>query len=507
MDEDDPLVALRNARSRFIAGFHGQCDSLEKLTVAAAAAAAAPRRATARNLAHRLVGLAGTIGFKTVSTRAAELESLLGTSGPYDPALGHDLARGLREAFTNDLASPPEWALETPTPASPLTILLVEDDGEQRAVIGAHLRTAGHVVQELSAGDQVLDHVRAHGPSLVLLDVEMPGLNGFTVCRLLKADPDLCGIPVIILTTRDALDDRMTGLTLGADEFLPKPVDLRELLLRIQRLGDRNAALAEARAVSDLLSYPAFVAAARGPLSAGPGAIALVRVPTGPQQLTVVEAFRFEVRRRDIVGRYNDNHLALLLPGMTAGAARDRLRDVLGTLHENGHTGLTAGIAGTAGGATTVEAVLAEADEALALARVNGELAATRSSRGPAEEARRQRRLVLADDDPEVARIVDAHMRVEGFSTTIAFDGQQALEAVEREQPDVLILDLMMPKMTGFDVLHRMRALADKPRVIVLSARGREQDVTRAFDLGADDYMMKPFSPQELRARIGRLLR
>ena len=114
---------------------------------------------------------------------------------------------------------------------------------------------------------------------------------------------------------------------------------------------------------------------------------------------------------------------------------------------------------------------------------------------------------MLADDDPEVARIVDAHMRVDGFSTTIAFDGQQALEAVEREQPDVLILDLMMPKMTGFDVLHRIRALADKPRVIVLSARGREQDVTRAFDLGADDYMMKPFSPQELRARIGRLLR
>ena len=54
----------------------------------------------------------------------------------------------------------------------------------------------------------------------------------------------------------------------------------------------------------------------------------------------------------------------------------------------------------------------------------------------------------------------------------------------------------MMPKMTGFDVLHRIRALANKPRVIVLSARGREQDVTRAFDLGADDYMMKPFSPQ-----------
>jgi DNA-binding response OmpR family regulator len=223
-------------------------------------------------------------------------------------------------------------------------------------------------VQEPGAGDQVIDHVRAHWPSVVLLDIEMPGLNGFSVCRLLEADPELSAIPVIISHHAGRARRSDDGLTLGADEFLPKPVDLRELLVRIQRLAGRTAAAAESRAAADLLSYPAFVAAARGPLSTGPEAVALVRV--------------------------------------------------------------------------------------------------------------------LPDDDPEVARIVDAHMRVDGFSTTIAFDGQQALEAVEREQPDVLMLDLMMPKMTGFDVLHRMRALAQKPRVIVLSARGREQDVTRAFDLG-----------------------
>jgi two-component system, cell cycle response regulator len=507
MDEDDPLVALRSARSRFIAGFHGQCDSLEVLTAAAAPGGTTPERTAARKLVHRIVGLAGTIGFKSLSIRAAELESLLASADPYDPNHARALTGALREAFTADLAAPPDWAVDPATPSSPLTILLVEDDAEQRSVVGAYLRAAGHTVQELGAGDQVLDHVRQQGPSLVLLDVEMPGLNGFSVCRLLKADPELSSIPVIIITTRDALDDRMTGLTLGADEFLSKPVDLRELLLRIQRIAGRLVAGAESRAPADLLGYPAFVAAARGPISAGPGTIALVRVPAGPGQAAALDAFRFEVRRRDVVGRYNDSHLVLLLPGMTAAAARDRLRDVLRTMGENGHTGLAAGVAGAAGGAATVEGLVAEADEALAQARVSGDLAATRSARPAQETARRQRRLVLADDDPEVARIVDAHMRAEGFSTTLAFDGQQAVEAVEREQPDVLILDLMMPKMTGFDVLHRLRALAVKPRVIVLSARGREQDVTRAFDLGADDYMMKPFSPQELRARIGRLLR
>jgi DNA-binding response OmpR family regulator len=274
----------------------------------------------------------------------------------------------MREAFSNDLAYPPDWAVDPATSPSNLTVLLVEDDPEQRAVVGAYLRAAGYGVQEPGAGDHVIDHVRAHWPSVVLLDIEMPGLNGFSVCRLLEADPELSAIPVIISHHAGRARRSDDGLTLGADEFLPKAVDLRELLVRIQRLAGRTAAAAESRAAADLLSYPAFVAAARGPLSTGPEAVALVRV--------------------------------------------------------------------------------------------------------------------LPDDDPEVARIVDAHMRVDGFSTTIAFDGQQALEAVEREQPDVLMLDLMMPKMTGFDVLHRMRALAQKPRVIVLSARGREQDVTRAFDLG-----------------------
>jgi PleD family two-component response regulator len=281
---------------------------------------------------------------------------------------------------------------------------------------------------------------------------------------------------------------------------------MRELLLRVQRTADRAAAPAVSLDRSDTLAYPTFVSAARAPLAAGPAAVALVRLAPG-SSADAIKAFRHEVRRRDIVGRYDEHHLVLLLPGMTAAGARDRLAAIIADLEESGHRGFVAGIAGAAGGAAAIESLVAEADEALAQARVRGEPAALRTSRDRTIQQVRPRHLVLADDDPEVARIVDAHMRAEGFETTVVFDGQLALEAVERERPDVLVLDLMMPKLTGFDVLHRLRALAEKPRVIVLSARGREEDVTRAFDLGADDYVMKPFSPQELRARIGRLLR
>ncbi len=508
MLDDDPLVALRETRSRFIAAFPAQCEAVEQLAVDAAGDRGRPERAAAWHQVHRVTRLAGTIGLPGLSTRAAALESLLLTRGPYDPQLARDLARAMADAFASDLATPPDWAFDAPRPARSSSVLVVEGDPDQRSIVTACLRGAGHDVQELASGERVAEHARTLRPSVILLDDELPGIDVCTVCRLLKADPELAGIAVMILTTRPSLDHQLIGLTLGADDLLRKPVDTGDLLVRVRRLSGRVPA-ADPPEPADALTYPLFVSAARILLSVGPAAVALVRVPRGAAGAGAVKAFRQEVRRRDILGRYNDTHLVLLLPGMTATAARDRLRDVIRSLQEAGHEGVTAGIAGAAGGASTVEALFTEADEALAEARAHGEIAATRGTRPTSGVAASVRHLVLADDDPAAAQIVDAYMRAEGFSTTLALDGPQALDAVTRERPDVLVLDLMQPGMTGFDVLLGVRALAEnaKPRVIVLSGPGREEDVTHAFDLGADDYMLKPVSPRELHARIVGLLR
>lgn len=118
------------------------------------------------------------------------------------------------------------------------------------------------------------------------------------------------------------------------------------------------------------------------------------------------------------------------------------------------------------------------------------------------------RTAVIADDDPDVTRIVDAQMRAAGYQTILAFDGDETLAAVRAHNPDILVLDLMMPKRSGFDVLAELRdGAGPRPRTIVLSALAREEDTLRAFELGADDYMTKPFNPQELIARITRLLK
>ncbi|HXG56240.1 MAG TPA: response regulator [Vicinamibacterales bacterium] len=520
-DVDEALAAMMDARARFIAGFPAQCAAIQHLIATAASTPASPARASLLQTAHRMTGLAGTIGFPTVSVRASELEGLARDGAMLDGELAADMLAGLREAFTNDLSRPPEWTSSAGPQGDSVSILVIEDDPDQLVLVTGYLRSAGHRPVGLTSGDGVLEHMRLNRPALVLLDVDLPGADGFAVCRLIKADPDFSSVPVMFLTTRHTLDDRMVGLTLGADEFLTKPVDMRELLLRVQRLSARTAsrtplepprAPLAPEAVAPLeqeLAYDAFVHVASAQLAKGPTALALVRVPAGRAGVAAASALQKEIRRRDIVGRYSETHLLLLLPGLTADAACGRARDIVSTLIAEGHGDVNAGVAASTGTDTTIEALIGEADAGLSEARYLGLPVAMRTQRqGVAVDAKPAARvIVLADDDPDVIRIVDAQMRAEGFRTVVAFDGEQAFNAVQKESPDVLVLDMMMPKMTGFEVLARLRGLPSRPKVVVLSGRGREDDVTKAFELGADDYMIKPFSPQELRARIGRLLR
>jgi DNA-binding response OmpR family regulator len=372
-DSQDALQqVLDDTRARFIATFVAQCAALRGLIDEVATLGPAGPIDTLTQVAHRLKGLAGTIGFPTVSTRAAELESLIDGvgNGTVEALRARVKIDAIEEAFATDQASLPA---SVPAPIRTLQggkILVVEDEADQQAMLSAHLAAAGYVPIPVVSGNAVLETARAERPALILLDIALPGLDGYSVCRQLKADPGLGGTPVILMATGATVDDRLAGLSLGADEFLIKPLDLGELLIRITLLLKR----------------------------------ALPR----------------------------DN------------APRD---------------------------------------------------------------AARVRTVVVADDDPDVTRIVDAQFRAAGYRTILAFDGTQTVAAVDAHAPDAIVLDLMMPKLSGFDVLTHIRdSPGPRPRIVVLSARGREADVSRAFELGADDYMTKPFNPQELAARLARLL-
>ena len=114
--------------------------------------------------------------------------------------------------------------------------------------------------------------------------------------------------------------------------------------------------------------------------------------------------------------------------------------------------------------------------------------------------------MLVVDDDPNVAEVVTRYLEREGFGVEVARDGHAALDRALAVPPDLVVLDLMLPGIDGLEVCRRLRALAPVP-VVMLTAKGAEADRVVGLELGADDYLAKPFSPRELTARVKAVLR
>lgn len=116
------------------------------------------------------------------------------------------------------------------------------------------------------------------------------------------------------------------------------------------------------------------------------------------------------------------------------------------------------------------------------------------------------KRILVVDDEPRYVRLMEANLISEGYDVTKAYDGQSAVEMVADTQPDLVLLDVMMPGLDGFGACERIREFSSIP-IIMVTAKGEEQDRVRGLDVGADDYIVKPFSATEVLARVRAVLR
>ena len=122
------------------------------------------------------------------------------------------------------------------------------------------------------------------------------------------------------------------------------------------------------------------------------------------------------------------------------------------------------------------------------------------------EEYRAGYRILVADDDINVHQSLNTYFRREGYQMISAYDGQEAIDHVRKSRPDIVLLDIMMPKMDGLMVCREIRKETNLP-IIMLTAKGEEFDKLLGLELGADDYITKPFSPREVLARVKAVLR
>lgn len=116
------------------------------------------------------------------------------------------------------------------------------------------------------------------------------------------------------------------------------------------------------------------------------------------------------------------------------------------------------------------------------------------------------KRILIVDDEPRYLRLLEANLKTEGYTVVTAADGLQAIDAFSAQPVDLILLDIMMPRLDGFGTCQRIREFSNVP-IIMLTAKGEEQDRVKGLDLGADDYLVKPFSATELLARVRAVLR
>lgn len=115
-------------------------------------------------------------------------------------------------------------------------------------------------------------------------------------------------------------------------------------------------------------------------------------------------------------------------------------------------------------------------------------------------------KVLIVDDNKQITSILEEYAKKEGYETIVAFDGEEAIELFEKEEPDIILLDVMMPKKDGFTVCREIREISNVP-IIMITAKGEDYEKIMGLEMGADDYILKPFSPNEVMARIKAIMR
>ena len=492
-------------------------------------------------------------------------------------------------------------------------ILIVDDTPVNLKLTRILLVNEGYKVLTAASAEEALELLRGFHPRLILADIQLPGMDGLEMTRLIKQDERTRDIVVVALTAFAMKGDERKAVDAGCDGYITKPIDTRTLGGRIRQLltlhsekqtpvvglppeheaipaaeiqalrrrflheGQEKArqllldlddafnANEAARAVHQwvgtggLLGYTALARLAREaeaallerPVDAAqvresltnlllafttprealdaPTPDAIVQALTG-KRVAIVGLPAHENQRLCVaLERVGARAVFFELTGPVDAAALAKCDLVATYVHPAGGYSAWLDPSSEAARLPTVfvgsrdhlleldPAVQAMAAEFLmdswqpeeALVRLS--LALTHSSQrkarpAPPMAAGGRIRVLVADDDSTVLALVRTALENFGMECYLAADGPKALDAARRLRPQAAILDVNMPGMDGYEVLSAIRAENLPVRVMLLTARQQESDIIRGFTLGADDYVVKPFSPMELVARLKRLV-
>jgi len=420
-------------------------------------------------------------------------------------------------------------------------LLVVDDDPAILQAVVALLAPLGLEVTTLADPQRFWEQLEAVIPALLVLDLDMPGLDGIDLCRAVRADVRFGQLAVLFLTALGDPLDVQRIFEAGADDYVNKPIIGPELVTRIQNRLDRvrlyrelaehdsltgvgsrrasTAALERLIAMADRFGQPLSIAlinldhfkAFNDRLGHAAGDDALRRLGA-----MLTHAFRGE----DVIGRWSGEKFALGTYGMGREDGIQRVAELLESFRaerfsgRDGHRGeisFSAGVAEFPRDGENLHDLYRAADDALHRAKVEGRNRVL-GVRRTEVTASPQPDVVVVEDDPVLASLLVESLQTRGHRTRWCNDGQDAVALLAGESPsvvcDVIVLDVDLPGLDGLSVLRRLAqdGVLSRTRVIVLTARAGEREVLEALELGAYDHVAKPFSVPVLMQRVRRAM-
>jgi len=351
----------------------------------------------------------------------------------------------------------------------------------------------------------------------VILDLHLPDEDGYSICKRLKAEALSCHVPIIFISVTGELESRLYGWQVGAEDFIVKPVDPLELLLRVQFLVDRNnAKLMQQRQVG--ITYDSFLKDLDKRIKetiSGKGTFVLALLSlggAGADQKQRAAGSRFlldELHRGDLFCSPGPGYLIVLQPNESLASAKQTFATLARRLKRDFQVECRVGLAQCPTHGKTGPELMAAIKAHLDLAVQQGVETSVESAPSRKVEEAHPPKIVIVDDDLEFLNYLTKPLAELGINAIMESASDRALECIRQNSPDLVMLDVLMPDPDGLKILQRLKAdpkLAAIP-VIMVSAKEAEEYLIQAFDLGAADYLTKPFRLPEMKARVRKALR
>jgi diguanylate cyclase (GGDEF)-like protein len=424
------------------------------------------------------------------------------------------------------------------------SVLAVDDDPAVLEAVRFVLEPHGVRVETLAEPERFWEALEAASPDVVLLDVDMPGVNGLELCRVLRNDPRWKSVPVVFLTSRVDPTTVQAVFAAGADDFVGKPFVGPELGARIQNRLERvrmQRSLAETDALTGVLNrrgseevLERFLRLAAG--QGDPLAFGIVDLDcfkgindrcghsVGDEVLArVARLLQKRFRAQDVVARWGGEEFVVGMYGMDKADGVQRLAEALEVMREEPfkepdgrpfRVTFSAGVAEFAADGRDLLSLYRAADAAMYAAKAAGRDRVLPAGWEPGQgEGPRTVDVLVVEDDPAIARLLQHALETRGLRHEWVDNGERAARLLTGSSPElrarVVLLDVDLPGLDGLGVLRVLarEQLLERTRVIMLTVRTHEAEVVRALELGAFDHVSKPFSVPVLLQRIRRALR